>query len=183
MPSLQGQLLISAPELRDPNFFHTVVLLIRHNEEGAFGLVLNRPASATIDQVWPQVSETPCESEEPLRLGGPVAGPLMALHTLAEAADLEVGTGTFFCAETGNLERLIAENSEPARFFVGYAGWAPGQLENEVGEGSWLMLPATPEHVFNDEEEYWERLWREVSREGILSVLKIPHMPSDPSLN
>src|SRR5262249_53668892 len=79
--TLQGQFLIASHELRDPNFFHTIVLIVRHGEEGALGLVLNRPTKAQIKQVWEQVSDTPCETEERLYMGGPVEGLLMSIHT------------------------------------------------------------------------------------------------------
>ena len=70
MDSLQGRLLIASPKLADPNFFRTVVLLVRHNDEGAMGVVLNRPADLTVDQVWAKVSETDCNTTEHIRAGG-----------------------------------------------------------------------------------------------------------------
>jgi len=81
MKSLQGHLLIASPTLLDPNFRKSVVLLVQHNEEGAMGLVLNRPTETKLCEAWTQVAETDCASDASLNLGGPCEGPLMALHT------------------------------------------------------------------------------------------------------
>ena len=90
MSSLKGKLLVASPQLSDPNFHRTVVLIIEHNDEGAFGLVLNRTSSKTIKQVWERVTDEPCESDQPLHVGGPVGGPLIAVHQHAVFSDLQL---------------------------------------------------------------------------------------------
>src|SRR4051795_298785 len=96
MKSLQGQLLIAAPKLRDPNFFRSVVLLVQHDEQGSLGLVLNRPLEVSIRAAWKQLSSTSCEIDGNLYQGGPCEGCLMALHTDVEASDMEVTEGVQF---------------------------------------------------------------------------------------
>ncbi len=88
MTSLQGYFLIASPHLSDTNFRRSVVLLLKHSDEGAFGLVLNRPTDSLLSEVWELISESPCKLGEAIHIGGPVGGPLMALHsnkTYAEA--------------------------------------------------------------------------------------------------
>ena len=97
MTSLQAHLLIATPELADP-FNRSVVLLIRHNEEGALGLILNRRTSATLREAWSRLSEVPCHRDDSLFLGGPCEGPLVALHTNEFLLETEVMPGLYFCA-------------------------------------------------------------------------------------
>ena len=183
MTSLAGRFLVAANILRDPNFLRAVVLLVRHDDEGAFGLVLNRPMDAQLDQIWAQLSETPCRRTEPLYVGGPVEGPFTALHTNEELSDLIVSSGLYFSGEKSHLEQLIAGDEPPARFFVGFAGWGPGQLEAELDEQAWLTASATIEMIFSDPADLWERVNRGIAHEGVLSALHIKHVPPNPSLN
>ncbi len=183
MDSLQGHLLIAFHELRDPNFFHTIVLIVRHGEEGALGLVLNRPTKAQIKQVWQQVSDTPCATDEPLYVGGPVEGLLMSVHTQPLWADLEILPGVYYSGDPDHLKELVQQADGPLRFFVGYAGWSEGQLERELGEGSWLVAPATEEQIFAIDDKTWDKLTREITASSIFSALKIKHVPADPRLN
>jgi len=183
MPEFQGHLLIASPTLRDPNFARSVVLLIRHNEDGAFGLILNRPTKVPLAQVWSQASESPCNSKERLHLGGPVEGPLMALHTQPSLSDLEILDGVYFSTEPDHLRTLVAQRESTTRFFAGYSGWGNLQLENEMAEGSWLTLPATAGHMFHNEKDLWDKVRREIADASLLVSLKIKQAPPDPRLN
>src|SRR5581483_3921347 len=123
MKSLTAQFLIASNELVDPNFFRTVVFLFRHNEEGAAGVVINRRMTATVKQVWEQVSESTCECDAPLHMGGPVEGPLMALHSDEALSEMTVLPDVYVSTGREMLEKLVEKNEQPLRFFVGYAGW------------------------------------------------------------
>jgi putative transcriptional regulator len=184
MKSLQGQLLIATPELLDPNFVHTVVLMVQHDHEGALGLILNRPTEMTVRSAWEQVSQAPCAIEGMIYQGGPCDGPLMVLHGHEDRSQIEVLEGVHFAAEPDMVEWLIGHADHPSRFVVNYAGWSPGQLESELKTDSWLLAPATPSLVFGETEDLWETLitiqrWAAV---GVRS-LKPRLMPTDPSLN
>jgi putative transcriptional regulator len=183
MRSLQGHLLVASPHLADPNFVKTVVLLIHHSEEGAFGVVLNRPADNTIRELWEQVAETPCQSSRPVNVGGPVAGPLMAIHTVEKLAELEILPGVYFAAQREHLEELLGQNDRPYRVFVGHSGWGGGQLENELKEGAWLTTPATVHQVFDDDDQLWKNVAQHIGEAMLTSTLKIKHVPKDPSMN
>jgi putative transcriptional regulator len=178
--SLKGQLLIAGPALVDPNFRRTVVLVGEHNEEGALGLVLNRPSDATIDEAVPELTVL-VDSFAHVHFGGPVQP--SAIVVLADFADPEragalvLDSVGFLPAETDPDE--LGELRQ-ARVFAGYAGWGPGQLDVELEEGSWIVEPALPEDIFTDDPE---ELWADVLRRkgGPFGVLAL--MPYDPSLN
>ena len=184
MDSLQGKLLIAAPRLADPNFFHTVILMVQHSEEGAVGLVLNRPMSIPIQKVWAQVAPTTsCLIEGFVYQGGPCEGPLMVAHASGEASDLQVIPGVHFTTDRETIEDLVEAGKEPTRFFLGYAGWSPGQLEEEIETSSWLMLDAEPQHVFEPYDDLWQALHRQVGRASHANWIPPELMPDDPSMN
>ncbi|OHB80404.1 MAG: hypothetical protein A2W31_07380 [Planctomycetes bacterium RBG_16_64_10] len=183
MKSLKGHLLVASPDLLDPNFLKTVVLLVQHSEQGALGLVVNRPTKTTVKQALAQVSNAPCHRQEVLGLGGPCQGSLMAVHTLECLKEIEVLPHVYFSAESDNLERLVVTKGDPVRFFVGFAGWAPGQLEAELKTGSWRTTVATAEHIFQGGADLWEQITKQITSSVLLSTLKIKHVPDDPSMN
>ena len=183
MDFLKGHLLIASPHLLDPNFVRTVVLLIHHSEEGAFGVVLNRPAENTVRELWEKVGEGTCTCQEQVHVGGPVSGPLMAVHSDASLSEMEVVPGVYFSAQREHLTHLLQQTAPTFRIFVGHAGWARGQLESELRQGAWLNTPATAEWVFSDSLDLWRRVTQHIGESFFASVLKIKHKPADPGLN
>jgi len=183
MESLQGHLLVASPHLRDPNFAQTVVFLIHHSKEGAFGVVLNRRADSTVQELWEKIGEGPCESQEYVHVGGPVSGPLMALHGDAELSEMEVIPGVYFAAQRDHLERLLRQSGGPFRLFVGHAGWASGQLEGELRQGAWLTTPASAQLVFDDDADLWRRVTRHIGNSLLKSALRVSELPPDPTMN
>ncbi len=179
MTSLQAHLLIASPELPEP-FHGSVVLLVRHSEEGALGLILNHRSGATLAEAWNKVSDVPCHRSEPIFLGGPCEGPLVALHGDEFLLEIEVLAGLYFCAGKDKLETLAArQDDQPVKFFAGYSGWSAGQLEQEIARGSWSVMPATAEHVFAFEAELWQRSRRFVADAAWRMRLGIRHTPAD----
>ena len=185
MASLKGHLLIASTALVDPNFARTVVLIAAHGEEGALGLILNREMSVPLQQIWGQVSQSECVREENVRHGGPVSGTLMAVHDLSPHANLVVTDEIYIATELNDMESLAGSDEGRAIFYVGHSGWGPGQLENELSEGSWLLLPAESHHVFHgtDLNTLWKDSMTEAGRRQIHSVIPVKHLPDDPSLN
>jgi putative transcriptional regulator len=183
MDSLRGHFLVASPHLPDPNFYHTVVLMVQHDDEGALGLVLNRPTGNTVGDLWEKVTQKPCACDRLVMQGGPVEGPLMALHMQASLADDEVLPGVFLASTDKHLERIVQQPHKPFLLFLGYAGWAGGQLESELKVGGWLTTKARREEIFGDNDE----LWKEVSSRIGLDILGqgvLPsHIPEDPSVN
>jgi len=182
MPSLKGHLLIAAPQLFDPNFQGTVVLLIEHNEDGAFGVVLNRPSDTTVQEVWEQVGQEPTDSLETIHVGGPVPGPLLALHDAGPLSESEVMPGIHLSTQRDALDQLVRSRAE-FRLFSGYAGWGGGQLETELTQGGWLTRQANGDYIFYRQDDLWERVTKDITDEVLRPVLKATHVPRDPSCN
>jgi len=179
--SLAGQLLLASPSLMDPNFARTVVLIGMHSEEGAMGVVLNRPSTATVGDAVPQLEQT-VGALEPVYVGGPVqSGSIVVLAEFLDPspAGLLVLGRIGFPAPDAGIEEL-AEATARRRVFAGHAGWGPGQLDAEIAEEDWIVHPAQPEDVFS---EMPEGLWSAVlTRMGGRYAL-IARMPEDPSVN
>jgi len=179
--SFAGQLLLASPALLDPNFRRTVVLIGMHSEEGAMGLVLNRPSQMTVGEAVPQLEQTVGESE-PVYVGGPVQESSIVL--LAEFLDpslagLLVLGRIGFPAPEADIDAL-GEATARGRVFAGFAGWGAGQLDAEVDQGDWIAQTALPEDVFSDSPaELWSRV---LTRKGGSYAL-LARMPPDPSVN
>lgn len=184
MESLQGQLLIASPHLPDPNFLRTVVLMVQHDDEGALGLVLTRPTELTMAAMWKEVAGEQIDDESLVFLGGPVQGPLMALHSHPPASEIEILPGVYFASDKENIETLVREQIEPKRIFIGYSGWGQHQLEAEMDAGGWLLLPAEAAHVFTtDVERLWKEVTGKIGAEIMRSTLHLKGMPTDPTMN
>ncbi len=183
MKSLKGHLLISSPEMPDDDFTETVVLLVEHAVDGAYGLTLNQPTDLTVREAWAQNNETLCHIEALVYAGGPCGEFLTALHTHQGMSNIEVATGLHYTQEPAKLARLVEQQVEPVKFFAGFAGWGKGQLEAELEDGSWLTLPALPEYVFAYGDDLWPKLVGQILGEKTLSALKIKHRPDDPTDN
>lgn len=191
--SLQGYFLISETELADPNFRQTVVLLVNHNEEGAFGLVVNRPADLSLGDVVTEFEGQPI-GEAPTFVGGPVEQHyLFALHSGFPASATSEFSMTptegitfepvFQAMETyfrDEWPSIPPESRPHVAFYLGYAGWGPGQLEGELREKAWLVIPADPEIVFHpDPEEGWNAAL--TKKGGLYSI--VAQTGSKPSMN
>ncbi|MGI9518138.1 MAG: YqgE/AlgH family protein [Pirellulaceae bacterium] len=182
MDSLQGQLLIAEPRLPDSSFFRTVVVMIQHSDQGATGLILNRPGNVSLSDIWDDVSDSPLARDKPIHIGGPVEGPLTALHDRMDLAEQTVIEGVYLSMSRHNLDELLASEHGELCVFSGYSGWAPGQLENELSVGGWLLLEAQPEHVFGNPDNLYKSLCEEVGR-TILFGDATGDQPVDPGLN
>lgn len=184
MKSLKGHLLVASPELMSPFFTKTVILMLDHSSEGASGVVLNRPTEATITVVSEQVLQESFAWDKPIRLGGPVGGPLMVLHNQESLADDTILPGVFSTIEAEKVEEAIRLKVEPSLIIANYAGWGPGQLEGEIQEDSWLILPARVEHIFwPDEEDLWKAVVQEIQSSTLGRFLGLRELPEDPSMN
>jgi putative transcriptional regulator len=184
-----GRLLVATPVLGDPNFRRAVVLIVEHEvEEGTLGVVLNRPTKIPVGQVLEQWTELATDPSVLFR-GGPVAQNSALALALVPGKEEPLGwralDGAPALARLGLLDldappRLLAPAITSLRVYAGYAGWSPGQLEGEIDEGAWFVLPAEPGDVFAAEPE---QLWREVLRRQEGDVAFLATYPDDPGLN
>ena len=184
--SLRGKLLVAAPMLVDPNFNRTVVLLLEHNDDGAIGLVLNRPSDVVLNDAlssWAELAPAPAV----VFVGGPVSAE--SAIGLAEARSSTVETETDGFAPlleglgTVDLARppdLVLPAVARVRVFAGYAGWGPGQLEGEIDEGAWYVVDSDPDDALCAEPG---GLWRTVLRRQGGDYALVSTFPPDPTMN
>jgi putative transcriptional regulator len=179
--SLRGWLLVASPALVDPNFARTVVLVGEHSDDGAMGLVLNRESPVSIADAVPVLSEL-TDPDDLVHIGGPVQPE--AIVVLGEFASPE-RAGSIVLGSVGFLPGSIEEAEDlgelpRVRVFAGYAGWAPGQLEEEIDEDAWIVAAAVPDDVFTDDPDgLWTRVLRRLGgRYALLAT-----MPRDARVN
>ncbi|MFH1329835.1 MAG: YqgE/AlgH family protein [Actinomycetota bacterium] len=185
--SLTGRLLVAGPRLVDPNFVRTVGLVCRHDDEGALGLVLNRPTGIPVAEALPGWVEA-LAPPYVVFLGGPVQPDMavaLALLGPEHAGRAESEAWTPIDTRLGLLNLSAPPADEVAaleslRVFAGYAGWAAGQLDLEVSSGDWWVLPAAGEDPFTAAPG---GLWRRVLRRQPGPVSLFADFPADPSLN
>ncbi|GAB4236235.1 MAG: YqgE/AlgH family protein [Acidobacteriota bacterium] len=163
--SLAGKFLVAEPQVNDPRFARGVVFLIQHDAQGAMGLLVNRelgPVDAG-ELLRSLDLETPGEGKLTLYYGGPVEpqrGFILHSTDVTRPTSREVIPGVAFSADAALLEEIAAgKGPRKYRILLGYAGWAPGQLEREIGRGDWSILEAAPAEIFSDDAAHtWERL-------------------------
>lgn len=149
----KGKFLVASKQLRDPQFFETVVLLIEYDSHGAMGLVINRPTKVKLSKVLPEIDGLQKRSDT-IYLGGPVAkNQLMLLirtNSPPEGSRL-IFKDIYLSSSQTIIEKMIDDPDTPERFrvYAGYAGWASGQLDQEVYRGGWHILQADEESVFD----------------------------------
>jgi putative transcriptional regulator len=181
MESARGQLLIAGPGLLDPNFWRTVVLVVEHSDEGALGLVLNRPSETTVGEAVPELVEV-VDGQERLFIGGPVQPSAVIVLGRFEDPGEEalVAFDDVGVLRAGAPPEELGAGLREARAFVGHAGWGPGQLDAEIERGDWILEPARVEDAFCAEPE---RLWSAVLARKGGSYALVARMPPDPSMN
>jgi putative transcriptional regulator len=182
MNSYQGHYLVAAAHQLDPNFVKSAVLIVEHTGQGAFGVIVNG-ASEEGRHLWQRNSKRFSIGKVKFFFGGPVTGPLMAVHTQAFLGEREFLPGVLFSGREKNVLALMWRRVEPCKVFVGYAGWGPGQLDYEVEQGIWRVVPATPRQIFSEDKDLWEHLSRQASRLQLRSMFNLRYIPADPLVN
>lgn len=169
-PGLSNQFLIAMPALGDPNFHRTVTLVCEHNEEGALGIVINRPLDMCLGDILGQLELELDDSDNAIArrevlMGGPVSQERgFVLHRPVQEWDATVRISDDIGLTTSrDILEAMADGSGPSEALValGYAGWTAGQLDAEMAANAWLSVPATPEIVFDTPyQERWHRAAR-----------------------
>ncbi|MFF7328484.1 YqgE/AlgH family protein [Streptomyces sp. NPDC090306] len=186
--SLTGRLLVATPALADPNFDRAVVLLLDHDEKGSLGVVLNRPTPVGVEDIlenWAGLAGEPGVVFQ----GGPVSLDSALGVAVVPGGALGDGRtplgwrqvhGAIGLVDLEAPPELLASALGSLRIFAGYAGWGPGQLEDELVEGAWYVVESEPGDVSSPAPE---RLWREVLRRQRSELAMVATYPDDPSLN
>src|SRR3712207_438472 len=148
--SLRGKLILASPTMLDPNFARTVVLIAEHTEEGAMGLVLNRPAASTVEEAVPDLVWL-AGADAPVYVGGPVAETaviVLAEFERPEMAGALIDDELGFVGSDADDPEALDGAIRRARVYAGHAGWGPGQLEEELQEDAWIVEPPRRDEVF-----------------------------------
>jgi len=192
--SLAGYLLIATPAVDDPNFSRRVIVLLDHGVPGALGVVIDRPGGVAVDQLLPQWHDAATAPAE-LFTGGPVSrNSLIGLVRLASRADAEAGApsrpaGWRLLVDDDRPVGTVDLGADPAAFagsivgarlFSGYAGWEPGQLEEEIDEGSWYVVRAEARDPISADPG---GLWRRVLKRQGGALALVSSFPADPTHN
>lgn len=180
MPPLgKGVFLVASPNLSDPNFRQTVVLICEYGPEGTLGVIVNRPTELLLSEALPAVSVLKGTSYV-LFAGGPVQpGAILMLFRVAEAPTdtRQVIDGIYLGGNMSTLERVITQPqpTETFRAYAGYAGWAPGQLEMEMVTGSWATVKADSISIFDkDPANLWVELLETLQKPGVIRASTTP---------
>lgn len=173
--SLAPTLLVSMPQLLDPNFARTVVLLCEHSPQGAFGLVVNRPSDTPAAEAVQLAPPPSRDSGAPLWSGGPVEphrGWILLGEPPEGADSVEVSNGVFLTTSLDVLRRIVEDGWTRARIFTGYAGWGPGQLDEEIAASAWLTVEIDGTLIFDTPaDQMWEAAIRGLGADpGLLQM-------------
>lgn len=177
-----GSILVAEPPMADPNFRRAVILLCEHTVEGSFGLVLNRPSGVALSEA----TDLALGFDADLWIGGPVQpDTLHYLHPYGDEVEgaLPVLDDVSWGGGFDIIRASIEDGQFSAghfRFFVGYSGWGPGQLDDEVDEGSWIVLDGDPDIVFAESDD---ALWRTLLRTMGGEYALLSTFPDDPRMN
>ena len=177
----QGILLISEPSLRDFYFRQSVILLAEHNEEGSFGVIINKPIETRVKDV---IMNFP-DIDIPLYLGGPVkTDNIFFIHTKEDVdKSLKILDGLYWGGDIDVICDLLEKNlisEKEIRFFLGYSGWTPRQLDQEISENSWVLTHTTADEVINRKPE---NLWPGYLKNMGSDYAIWANFPADPSFN
>lgn len=178
-----GKVLLAEPFMDDPHFGRKAILICEHNEEGSFGFVLNNFIEVGLNELLDDLPTVQCR----LSLGGPVKNSnLYYLHTVPDAPDaIAVKPGLFMGGDFEWVRNMLSEGHDlegRLRFFIGYAGWTPGQLDDEIKSRSWFITDASVERIMDthaNEEEMWKSLINGMGD----GFEHIANAPVDPSMN
>jgi putative transcriptional regulator len=179
---LKGYLLAMSPYFEDDLFEQAVVLIVQHDEEGAVGLVLNQPAGDDVSHLWEDVCQTLASQSIRFGIGGPLAGPVVALHTSRHMGEQTLADGIYLSAHANRLKKLSGQDRVPCRLVIGHTEWESGALEEEIRHGFWMPLRATEQNVFSDDEFLWHEIVQAVGNDVILSAPGVVEI-GDPLLN
>ena len=185
--SISGMLLVATPKISEGLFQQSVCLVVDHGENGAAALLLNRPMvlpdtkSLNLENELPSVSGSLVKNR--LHFGGPCSGPLVAIHDQAQFGDAGGGNGIYLAADIGKVKLAAESAADHFRLVIGHSLWQKGQLEQEIREGHWYVIPALPDVVFASDDEMWGRGLCFVGRAVFAHVTGIRHFPTSPLLN
>ena len=180
---LKGDLLIASARLANSPLAKTVVLVLQHDSIGSFGAVLNRPANENMRAAWKKASGTATNLGSHLLQGGPLGGPIFAIHSVEKLGELRVDGEIFLSATAESIDRIVECGDEHYRICLGVVGWKHGVVERELADGNWYRLPGDSELVFDDSGFLWEKSILSYGRQTMCDMLSVTDLPANPERN
>jgi putative transcriptional regulator len=189
MELLTGKLLVAASTSDDPIYSRGVCLVVHHDLSGAIGVMLNRPmqpdAAALMQLIGQEEDEgnriaqaVPPTGSAPalgaVHFGGPLSGPVVAIHPLSQYGEAETGHGIYVAAQKEHLEQLVRQQPCPYRLIVGHLGWDADALQEELDAGLWHVIPATVDVVFCNAAQMWPGLIRAATSRSLAKWIGLP---------
>ena len=184
--SLAGCVLVAAPSIEDPVFARSVCIVVEHSQTQTIGIMLNRRLVMDTKSLWEELLDgatRPPNAVAYVNFGGPQNGPVLAIHDNQKLAEGGNSQGVYLSAQSDTLKKLAQSTPEHCRLFIGHALWQVSQLETEIINGDWHVMPAVPELVFADEHTMWARGIQVVGNGIIQAATGLPHLMTEPNLN
>ncbi len=184
--SLAGCVLVAAPSIEDPVFARSVCIVVEHSQMQTIGIMLNRRLVMDTKSLWEQLLDgatRPANAVSYINFGGPQNGPVLAIHDNQKLAEGGNSQGVYLSAQSDTLKKLAQSTPEHCRLFIGHALWQVSQLETEIINGDWHVMPAVPELVFADEHTMWARGIQVIGNGIIQAATGLPHLMAEPYLN
>lgn len=203
---LTGNLLVASSLVTDPIYASGVCLVVHQDDGQVMGVMLNRPLKPSPEALLALLNQSPtsapanrlAEDESPadqnptaassplgvLHFGGPLSGPVVAIHQQSQLGEVETATGIYVAAERQHLENLVRNQQHgPYRLIVGHLGWEVDQLQGEINAGIWHVVPATAEVVFAGAAEMWPNLIRRATSHSLARWMGVPDVIGAAELN
>ena len=177
-----GSLLVASPSLFNTPFRKAVVLILQSNPNGTFGVVLNRPAGDELKIAWQELTGSN-HGDRNIVQGGPIGGPVFAIHQHHSIAEMEMPGGIFVTSHSDKLHELVEQDESQYRIVFGVAGWHQGQLVQELALGLWYNIAGDAEQVFDDPDWMWEKSLRRYGRQVLGEVIGLKKMTGNPLWN
>lgn len=174
-----GKLLIASPKLDNTPFCRSVIYVLQDNDNATVGVILNRPAGDQVHAAWRNMVGPQHSTDGLLSIGGPLAGPVFAIHCEQEAGEAVLPNGLFTATQEDNLQFLAKNHQHPYQVFFGLSGWEKGQLAQEIANGNWLATEPDNEIFFSNESDLWKKAIRMIQNHFVKNVLNIKHIPEN----
>ncbi len=186
--SLAGCVLAAHPTVLDPLHAKSVCLIVEHSQASTVGVVLNRPMLIDPDPFWKSLFQgepenRPTEANGHFHFGGPQNGPILAIHSDSSLAEGGNTQGVYLSAQVETLQKLALLGPEHLRWFIGNDTWAPSELERQIVDGDWYVIPALPPIVFAEESTMWHQAMDWVAQSVFESFPGVSLSPNAPLLN
>lgn len=203
--SMIGNLLVASSTVQEPVFSRAVCLVMHQDQDGTIGVMLNRPMQPLPDDLLKMLAAESSKEKNRLtgtqktaaekalagathsmgtvHFGGPISGPVVAVHGSSKHAEAETGTGIYLAAQKQHLEALVRSKSGPYRLIVGHVGWEHDQLDSELAAGVWHVIPATTDAVFASDQDMWPQLIRRATARSLAKWIGTADVPQASLLN